>query len=182
VYRDGEAVSDDPTSPTINPAPNADPEHPRRLPVRVRDGLVRTFRTWRALRATGDVRRVDDVAAWRPDEGVGGRPGTRSAHAHGKRRLVCSADDLDLVLDVVPGKLSGCVDVIGQVLPRTGGPVPSGDVELWHGHVNVFQTDMSDAGEFNYRNIPEGDYSLYVAWPERGILVAPAALRLSPTA
>jgi hypothetical protein len=101
----------------------------------------------------------------------------RGASTQGGRRLICTTDELELVLHVLPAKQPGCVDVLGHILTPDAAAFLPAEVELWQGHVHRFRASAGESGEFQCRDIPQGDYSfLLLGRAERGLLLAPASL------
>jgi hypothetical protein len=80
------------------------------------------------------------------------------------RRLLYTADDTELVLQVAPGKLPDRLKVAGQVL-ENGMPVEGAAVCLQGPASHAEETD--EEGEFLITSVPKGAYSLDIKTPAK---------------
>src|SRR4051794_196868 len=80
------------------------------------------------------------------------------------RRLLYSADDTELVLQVAPGKQPDRLKLAGQVL-EDGMPVEGAAVILHGPASHAEETD--EEGEFLITSVPKGVYSLDIRTPAR---------------
>ena len=84
------------------------------------------------------------------------------------RRLLYSADETELVLQVAPGKQPNKLKLAGQVL-EDGMPVEGAAISL-HGPVN-HADETDEEGEFLIASVPSGAYSIDVTTPSRTLCV-----------
>jgi hypothetical protein len=80
------------------------------------------------------------------------------------RRLLYSADDTELVLQVAPGKQPDRLKLAGQVL-EDGMPVEGAAVNLHGPASHAEETD--EEGEFLITSLPKGAYSLDIKTPAK---------------
>jgi hypothetical protein len=85
------------------------------------------------------------------------------------RRLLYSADETELVLQVAPGKKPNHLKVAGQVL-EDGMPVEGAEINL-HGPTN-HSDETDEEGEFLVGSVASGAYSINVTTPARQMRVS----------
>lgn len=87
------------------------------------------------------------------------------------RRVLYSADETELVLQIAPDKVADRHKLAGQVLDE-GMPLEGAAVSLLGGPKNVAQETDED-GEFLITALPRGAYSLEIGTPAGLLSVAP---------
>ena len=87
------------------------------------------------------------------------------------RRVLYSADETELVLQIAPDKLANRHKLAGQVLDE-GMPIEGAAVSLLGGPKNIAQATDED-GEFLITSLPGGEYSLEIGTPAGLLSVAP---------
>jgi hypothetical protein len=156
------------------PSAAAEDAHAPDLPDRVTAALRQIYATWRAVRASG--RDVDLVAD--PFRTADARPAAVRGTAATIHRLHGTGPQLDLVVDVLPGRQAGVVDVVGQLLFVTPPRSPI-QVELWQADTLRRVVDVTATGEFECRALATGTYTLVVGGSATGVLLPGARLELT---
>ena len=87
------------------------------------------------------------------------------------RRVLYSADETELVLQIAPDKQTDRHKMAGQVLDE-GMPIEGAAVSL-HGPSKDFAQETDEDGEFLITALPRGAYSLEIGTPAGLLSVAP---------
>ena len=112
--------------------------------------------------------RVDAELVYDTRNGLG-TPGLRAAIQR-SRRLLYTADNTEVILQIAPDRLPANVRLTGQVLDD-GSAVEGATISL-HGQSEVVDRPTDDDGEFRISDLPKGSYGLDVRTDTRLIGVA----------
>jgi len=93
------------------------------------------------------------------------------AVAQRARRVLYTADETELVLQITPDREPDRRKLAGQVLDE-GMPMEGAAVSL-HGGVGQINQETDEDGEFQIASLPRGAYRLEIDTPARQISVAP---------